>query len=61
MISGSWKNPYTGEDISPIFYQGDKGKSIFIKKGGKIIIILDRYEAHAKYRFLVVFQDAGEE
>lgn len=60
MTSGSWKNPYTGEDISPIFYRGDKGKSIFIKKGGKIIIVLDRYEANAKYRFLVVFQDAGE-
>ncbi|MEQ8189819.1 MAG: hypothetical protein ABRQ39_17760 [Candidatus Eremiobacterota bacterium] len=59
MASGSWKNPYTGQDTSSVFYKGDKGKSIFIKKGGKLIILLDRYEANAKYRFVVVFE-SGE-
>lgn len=59
MTSGSWKNSYTGEDTSSVFYRGDKGKSIFIKKGGKLLIILDRYEANATYRFVVVFE-SGE-
>ncbi len=60
MTSGKWKNPYTGEEVSPVFYSGDKGKSIFIKKGGKLLILLDRYEANAKYRFVVVFE-SGEQ
>jgi len=60
MTSGTWKNPYTGEDTSSVFYSGDKGKSIFIKKGGKLLILLDRYEANAYYRFVVVFE-SGEQ
>jgi len=60
MVSGSWKDPYTGEDVSSIFYKGNKGKSIFVKSSGKLFLRLDRYEANAKYTLIVIFYEFNE-
>jgi len=56
MTSGPWKDPDTGEDKSAVFNQGTEGRCIFIKSGGQVFLVVDRYEANASYKLTVVFQ-----
>lgn len=56
MASGEWKNIKTGEDVNPIFYKGTRGICVFIKTGGNIILMVDRYGANAKYKLTVMFE-----
>lgn len=56
MASGEWKDIETGLDKSPVFYKGTDGFCIFIKQPGDVLLSLDRYEANAKYKMIVLFQ-----
>jgi len=56
MASGAWKDVTTGINKSPVFYQGTEGCCIFIKYGGEVLLNIDRYQANAKYKMIVLFQ-----